>query len=155
MTASSETAADSTRRPPALSVVPEHLVVGVDGSEASLRALDTATVVARRNGSAVTVAFVRQPSLFAGAVAVDWSAVFASVEAEVTEAARERLAGLRWRLVVADGLPAPELERIAQEEGADLLVVGRSQGGHIHRLIEGSVAGHAATHAPVPVLVVR
>jgi nucleotide-binding universal stress UspA family protein len=57
--------------------------------------------------------------------------------------------------VVTDGAPALELERIACDVGADLLVVGRSNGGPIHRLLDGSVGGHAATHARVPVLVVR
>ena len=86
---------------------------------------------------------------------MDWPAVFAPVEAEIAQAARERLAGLHWHLLVGDGAPALELERIANQVHADLLVVGRSQGGLIHRMVEGSVGGHAATHAPVPVLVVR
>jgi nucleotide-binding universal stress UspA family protein len=155
MTASSATVLDLARRPAGGAALPEHLVVGVDGSENSLRALDLAATVARRNGSAVTVAFVRHPPVFAGSVAIDWSAIFAPIEEEIAEAARERLAGLRWRLLVTDGAPALELERIALEVGADLLVVGRSHGGPVHRLLSGSVGGHAATHAPVPVLVVR
>jgi nucleotide-binding universal stress UspA family protein len=155
MTASSATVADSTRRPDGWSALPEHLVVGVDGSENSLRALDLAATVARRNGSAVTVAFVRHPPVFAGTVAVDWSAIFAPVEGETAEAASERLAGLRWRLLDTDGAPALELERVARQVGADLLVVGGGRGGPVHRLFSGSVGGHAATHAPAPVLVVR
>ena len=67
----------------------------------------------------------------------------------------ERLAGVRWRLLVTDGAPALELERIAGEAGADLLVLARSDRGLVHRLFSASVGGHAATHAPVPVLVIR
>lgn len=154
MTASSA-AAGSSPQPARLSPLPQHLVVGVDGSENSLRALDMAATVARRNESEVTVAFVRHPPAMAGPVAIDWTTVFAPTEAAITEAAGERLAGVRWRLLVSDGSPALELERIAADVHADLLVVGRSHGGPIHRLIEGSVGGHAATHAAVPVLVVR
>lgn len=155
MTASSATVVDITREPAGGPAPPKHLVVGVDGSENSLCALDLAATLARRTGSVVTVAFVRHPPVFAGTEAVDWSAVFAPVEEEIAEAARKRLARLRWRLLVTDGAPALELERIAREVGADLLVVGRSHGGPVHRLFSGSVGGHAATHAPVPVLVVR
>jgi nucleotide-binding universal stress UspA family protein len=153
MSASPATVVDIKQR--LASVLPQHLVVGVDGTESSLRALDVAATVARRNESEVTVAFVRHFPVFTGTVAVDWSTVFASVEAEVSEAAHERLAGVHWRLVVAEGAPALELERIASEADADLLVVGRSNGGPIHRLLDGSVGSHAASHAPVPVLVVR
>jgi nucleotide-binding universal stress UspA family protein len=153
---SSATVVDTTRSPAAVDpALPRHLVVGVDGTPSSLRALDLAATVARRNESEVTVAFIRRFPLFTGTITVDWSEVFASLEAEVTEAARKRLAGVRWRMVVSDGAPALALERVATEVGGDLLVVGQSQGGLIHRLLDGSVGGHAASHAPVPVLVVR
>jgi nucleotide-binding universal stress UspA family protein len=146
---------DTPQRPAVDVALPRHLVVGVDGTKASLRALDLAATVARRNESEVTVAFVHHFPLFAGTVAIDWSAVFASADEEVAAAARDRLGGLRWRMVVGDGAPAVELERIAADAGADLLVVGHGEGGPIHRLLDGSIAGHAATHARVPVLVVR
>jgi nucleotide-binding universal stress UspA family protein len=138
--------------------LPDHIVVGVDGTDSSLRALDAAATVARRNEAEVTVVFVRHIPVLATAgpaPALDWVSVFAPLEKEIEDAARERLQGVRWNLVVVDGSPVVELERIAVEVDADLLVVGRSQGGRIHRLIEGSVAGHTATDAPVAVLVVR
>ena len=141
--------------PRLLTSLPRHIVVGVDGTDASLRALDLAATVARRNESEVTVVFVRHTPAVSGVTPVDWASIFAPIEAEVESAARGRLAGVRWELTMTDGAPAAELERVARQVGADLLVVGRSRGGLIHRLLEGSVAGHAATHAPVPVLVVR
>jgi nucleotide-binding universal stress UspA family protein len=138
--------------------LPDRIVVGVDGSDSSLRALDVAATVARRNHAQVTVAFVRHiPALatVGAAPALDWVSVFAPLEHEIEAAARARLAGVHWTLVVRDGSPAAELERIAVQVGGDLLVVGRSEGGRIHRLIEGSVGGQAAADAPVAVLVVR
>lgn len=155
MAVSSATVVATTHVPAGERALPRHLVVGVDGTPSSLRALDLAATVARRNESEVTVAFIRHFPFFTGTVAVDWSEVFASLEAEVTRAARQRLAGVRWRLEVGDGAPALALERIATEVGGDLLVVGQSQGGLIHRLLDGSVGSHAASHARVPVLVVR
>ena len=135
--------------------LPDHVLVGVDGTDASLRALDMAALVARRNESEVTVLFVRHPPAISVPVPVDWAEAFAPLEAEIRRAASDRLRGVRWRMLVADGAPAMELERAARDVGADLLIVGRSAGGMLHRLLEGSVGGHAATHAPVPVLVVR
>jgi nucleotide-binding universal stress UspA family protein len=127
MTASSATIVDTIQRQHDLSALPRHLVVGVDGTDSSLRALELVATVARRNESEVTVAFVRHFPTFTGTVAVDWSAVFASVEAEIAQAARKRLAGLRWQMLISDGSPALELERLAREVGADLLVVGQSR----------------------------
>jgi nucleotide-binding universal stress UspA family protein len=137
--------------------LPNHLVVGVDGTESSMRALALAATVARRNEAAVTVVFVRHtPALgMLGDPRNEWQAIFTELEQDVRAAAKTRLRGLRWDLVIADGSPAQELERVAVEAGADLLVVGRTGGGWLHRLLEGSVGGHIATDAPVPVLVVR
>ena len=142
---------------PAMSetAVPDHILVGVDGTESSLRALDMAALVARRNESEVTVLFVRHPAAMGTPVAINQAELFAPLEAEIREAAAARLEGVRWTMLVGDGSPAMELERTATDVAADLLIVGRSSGGMIHRLLEGSVGGHAATHASVPVLVVR
>jgi nucleotide-binding universal stress UspA family protein len=153
--AASETVIHVVKPELSRTALPDHVLVGVDGSEASLRALDMAALVARRNESEVTVVFVRHPTAIAAPIAVDWAEMFAPLEAEIREAAAGRLQGVRWRMLVAAGAPSQELERATTEVGADLLIVGRSSGGMVHRLLEGSVGGHAATHAPVPVLVVR
>jgi nucleotide-binding universal stress UspA family protein len=139
------------------SPLPQHLAVGVDGTPSSMRALAFAATVARRNESRVTVVFVRHapPIGMLGGAAAGWPAIFDQVESEVRAAARHTLRGVRWDLVVADGSPAQELERVATEVGADLLIVGSTAGGWFHRLLEGSVGARVASDAPLPVLVVR
>jgi nucleotide-binding universal stress UspA family protein len=65
--------------------------------------------------------------------------------------------GLDWELVVTAGLVAQELERIAADVNAGVLVLGRSRGGLIRHLVEGSgsVGIHAVHKAAVPVLIAR
>lgn len=139
------------------SPLPQHLAVGVDGTPNSLRALALAATVARRNESRVTVVFVRHapPIGMLGGAAAGWASIFDQLESDVRAAARKKLRGVQWDLVITDGSPAPELERVAAEVGADLLIVGRTAGGWFHRLLEGSVGAQVASDAPLPVLVVR
>jgi nucleotide-binding universal stress UspA family protein len=135
------------------------IVVGVDGSEGSVRALMSARRLASLAGARVIVAFVRhQPPALAPDVPADWVAESqAAEEQEVRALAARWLAGVPHEVVVADGGIAHELERIAAESGAELLIVGRSRGNLLRHLWEGSgsVAGHAVRAAAVPVLVAR
>jgi nucleotide-binding universal stress UspA family protein len=52
------------------------------------------------------------------------------------------------------GDPADDLRRAADEENAELIVIGAPERGPIPTLVSGSVAGALASSAPVPVLVV-
>ena len=63
--------------------------------------------------------------------------------------------GAAWRLEVRTGDPAVQLERAAEENSADLIVVGA--GGHsvARRLLLGSVSTRLLHHAHRPVLVAR
>lgn len=56
-------------------------------------------------------------------------------------------------LVVEDGAPGPALVRLAEERGAQLVVVGHHRRGRLG-ILHASVAGHLLEHSPVPVLVV-
>lgn len=58
-------------------------------------------------------------------------------------------------VVEVGGDVAETLSRIAQERGADLIVVGSSHKGVLDRLLEPSVSKELARTAPVPVLVVH
>ena len=51
--------------------------------------------------------------------------------------------------------PAEEIVALAEELGADLIVVGRRERGRIRRALAGSVSGWVVRHASSPVLVVR
>ena len=70
-------------------------------------------------------------------------------------AERMRAAGLRATARVAEGDAAHELIRIAQDDQADLVVVGTHGRTGLARLIMGSVARNVMLHAPCSVLIVR
>jgi nucleotide-binding universal stress UspA family protein len=59
---------------------------------------------------------------------------------------------------VAEGVfgdPVEAIRRAAEDENADLIVVGANDKGFLDRLLHGSVSEDLARHAERPVLVVR
>jgi nucleotide-binding universal stress UspA family protein len=135
------------------------LVVGVDGSDESVRALMTARRLARLTGSRVIVVYVKHhPPTLSPDVPAEWTVTaLESEEKDVRELIARWLVGVPTEIVVTEGGIAHELERVAAESGAAALILGRSHGGLLHHLIEGSgsVTGHAVKASPVPVIVVR
>ena len=65
----------------------------------------------------------------------------------------EPLAGVEYLL--REGNPVPEILRTAQENGADLIVMGTHGRTGVRRLLMGSVAEAVLRKAPCPVLTVK
>lgn len=59
------------------------------------------------------------------------------------------------RLLLAEGDPAHEIERVARAEGCDLLVLGTHGRTGLRRLLMGSIAEQVLRRAPCPVLIVK
>ena len=134
---------------------PTSILVGVDGTETSMRAAAYAAGLARRQGSRLVVVFVRTPpaGLMPEAVVLARDAqerLVAQLKGEA-EAGAERL-GLRYTFYERAGSPFAEIVRLAGELRVDAVVVGAStQAGH--RLV-GSLATHLVREARWPVTVV-
>ena len=135
------------------------VVVGVDGSQASWRALRWATTEARRRGSRLRiVAAYRtpwQPADFGGGVDVEAIALSHAEELVDEMVAMARRAAPR---IVVDGLtvcgsPVPVLDAAATN--GSLIVVGSRGHGDFASLLLGSTSLQLATHACAPVVVVR
>lgn len=132
------------------------VVVGYDGTVPSRDALAFAAGTARRGAGRVIVVFVNAPLALGGLSA----AGSAMVEAGDEEAAVLRRGvepaltdlGVRAEFVTRRGEPAREIEAVAQEQRADLIVVGRSSS-RTHALL-GSVAVQLVKHARRPITVV-
>jgi nucleotide-binding universal stress UspA family protein len=137
------------------------IVVGVDGSPASLAATVLAGRLASESGAHLTVVHVRKvppgregPLLTPGQLAAYLERVEAQARSQV-EAALEPM-GLSWSWrVVPGGDPAEELERVAAAAGADMVVVGCRGQSAVGRVLLGSVSTRLAHHADRPVLVAR
>jgi nucleotide-binding universal stress UspA family protein len=137
---------------------PPVIVVGVDGSEPSKRALRWAADQARLTGARLDVVTTWEfPPTFGWAPPYppefdpDGDARTA-LEATVEEVLGTD-PGVVVQLSVVEGHPAPVL--IEAAHGAELLVVGSRGHGAFLGLALGSVSEYVASHAPCPVVVVR
>jgi nucleotide-binding universal stress UspA family protein len=131
------------------------IVVGVDGSPASLSALRFAHRQAQLTGAALhAVTTWAYPLTFDDPVdATDWQANAESIlDTALTEALPAAAAAGVLRHVM-QGHPAGVL--LAQLEGADMLVVGSRGHGGFAGMLLGSVSQHVVAHSPCPVVVVR
>lgn len=134
------------------------LVVGVDGSEESRRALQWAIDEAAARGA-------RVQAVAAWRAGLDFGEEFRYPldDVELAEAARGRLMGaiaetagpcppVEVQPIVLEGDPADVLCRQARQ--ADLLVVGSHGRGPFTRWVLGSVSERCAHHTPVPLVIV-
>ncbi|MCX5097334.1 universal stress protein [Streptomyces sp. NBC_00365] len=119
-----------------------HIVVGVDGSLTSVRALDWAAAEAVRHGSALRVLY-----------AVPDRDEAIPVLAYATSRTRERYPGLLVETVAVEGGVVHALAR--ESEGAVLTVVGTRGLGTVAGSALGSVSLRLAAVAQGPLLVVR
>jgi nucleotide-binding universal stress UspA family protein len=133
------------------------IVVGIDGSEQSLRAFHWAAAEAQRRGTRLDAVYawrsphpVRPPGYLAGGPLVDDAARYLH---DVTEPLVKVHPGLDLSLHVPEDHPAAALLRYARD--ADLLVVGSRGWGGLRGLLLGSVSDQCARHAPCPTVVVR
>lgn len=65
-----------------------------------------------------------------------------------------RDAGVRYRTVIEDGRAASVITRVADENEADVVVVGRRGRGGVAELLLGSVSHELVLHCKRPVLVI-
>jgi len=136
------------------------IVVGVDGSEGSVHALEQALEEARaRHAEVKAVAAWHVPG---AAYDTGWVPVSvdptdfeqiarSALERSIEEAGAAR-SGVSVTPIVREGQPADVL--LAEARGADLLVVGSRGFGGFKGLLLGSVSQQCAHHATCPVLIV-
>ena len=132
------------------------IVVGVDGSPASLGALEWAVRQASFTGAVVeAVTAWHFPGAYGGypiAAQTDWQSNAQTIQdIAVKEALGDEATSLVRR--VAQGHPVTVLLDAAA--GADLLVVGSRGHGGFTGMLLGSVSEHVVAHAPCAVVVVR
>ena len=133
------------------------IVVGVDGSAASKRALAWAADQAKATGDELEIV-----TSWEIPTSVGWAPVFPVDYDPQTLAGRVLDEAIRSALgadpdiplerVVEEGHPAPVL--IAASSGADLVVMGRRGRNEPKDLVIGSVSDRVARHVKVPILLV-
>lgn len=131
------------------------VVVGIDGSECSLRALSWAEDYARLTGSRLRVVnawdVVAGYGPFIAIPADDMSAVAQDIMDKARASVTLPDDQVETRLI--RGLAAQVL--VNESAGADLLVVGSKGHNPIATMLVGSVSSHCSHHAPCTVAIVR
>ena len=130
------------------------ILLAYDGGEPAHKALDLTAELAKKFDA--TVAVVSVVPVHPGRVPIDpWddTPVHASQLAEAKKLLLEY--GIEPALIEQAGDPAQTIERIAQDGGYDMVVVGSRHLGAVSRVLQGSVSEHIATHAPATVVIAR
>lgn len=130
------------------------ILLAYDGGEPAHKALDLTADFANKLGASVAVVSV--VPVHPGRVPIDpWddTPVHASQLAEAKKLLLEY--GIEPALIEQAGDPAQTIERIAQDGGYDMVVVGSRHLGAVSRVLQGSVSEHIATHAPATVVIAR
>jgi nucleotide-binding universal stress UspA family protein len=136
--------------------------VGVDGSEASTRAAEIATELARSTrAKLLLVTVIRPPEGWWGIGGAPptpeaLSAALVEGQQQVLTETEERLPldGIEYETVAELGDPTSRLIAVAEDRDAGLIIIGKRGAGLAERVMLGSVADRLCHHSPVPVMVV-
>jgi universal stress protein A len=135
------------------------ILVPLDFSDASEKALAYAVPLARQFGAHITLLYVSDAQLHCNEFA------YLPIEETAVEwAAQKRLQEIAGRMVPPDllgktemrsGVPFDEVVAVAKELHADLIIVNTRGYTGLKHVLLGSTAERIVRHAPCPVLVVR
>ncbi len=142
----------------------KRILVPVDGSSTSMAAVGKAIGMAKTFNAAVTLVCVIDPYPFSG-VGTDFaygqaeylSAAMAQAHRSIHDAeASFKSAGLNTETVIVENqVPHEGILETAQQQGADLIIMGSHGLRGLQRFLLGSVAQKVLSGADVPVMVVR
>lgn len=137
----------------------QRIVVATDFSEASSGAGRLACAIAAESGAELTVVHVCDVPGYVetGPIPYDLATSFvATAQAHLeTLLPQLRKACPRVRALVRIGVPWQEINAVAAEVHADLVVIGTHGRRGVARAVLGSVAEHLVRTSPVPVLTVN
>ncbi len=145
----------------------QKIVLGVDGSAPSQKALEQAVSLGEKYGAEVIVMTVITPP---ASYNVEFSGVFISpvVDPEVFKIIEKKghellqaaagvfkEKGIKHQVLLKVGVPAEELVEVASREKADIILLGSRGLSGVDRFLLGSTSERVVRHAPCSVLVVR
>jgi nucleotide-binding universal stress UspA family protein len=141
------------------------IVVGTDGSDTATEAVRQAAELARVFGAVLDVVSAYEPASVdrlrveqSGATPDPRWAINAREEVDNTLAAAAELArglGVEVNVFARQGDPADSILDVAEEQGADLIVLGNKGLTGAQRFLLGSVPNKVSHHAPCSVLIIR
>lgn len=145
------------------------IVVGIDGSELAKKALRHALALAKDSGARLFVVTSTEPSVLiapgAEMMAIETGSIIAELEEAKSKSARATLDDAQ-ALAKAEGLTlepihvpsstaADAIVETAEQQGANLIVMGSHGRRGLGRLLLGSQAAEVLARSRIPVLVVK
>jgi nucleotide-binding universal stress UspA family protein len=132
------------------------IVLALDGSESSDRALTYAGDLARQSGGRIVAVHIKEliAGRFAGPVHVDEDELQAKIRRQVKDLNDAGISAEVEMHSSMTGGPAPIIADAARSAGADVIVTGTRGHTALAGVIVGSVAQRLLHLAPCPVLVV-
>jgi nucleotide-binding universal stress UspA family protein len=140
-------------------LVPSKVLVPVDGSPASLRALDFAIEMTRQNPSSslvlLNVQNISAMDLAGEGTDLQDAALQKSDKALKGAVGKAEAAGIAFKSTVRTGQTAEAIAQAARDEGIDHIVMGTRGLGSIQGLLLGSVAMKVIHLAEVPITLLK
>jgi len=150
----------------------EKILVPLDGSEHSLKALDVAIQIAKKFGGKITLVHVYsmavpgvmpEPSMATGVPVMTVPDISRLVEAtrkagsRILEDGEQRVKAAKVEVnkLLEEGHTVQEIIRVAKEGNFELIVMGARGISHIREMLLGSVSDGVMHHVSCPVLVVK
>jgi len=138
-----------------------NIVIATDGSENTQRAISYGIEIAKLSGATVHALYVVDTTSFSS-IPIDagWEAMYETLRTEGENAISKvkehgEVSGVEVREVLLEGHPSNEIIDFAENNNADLIVVGTLGKTGLDRFLMGSVAEKVVRGSKVPVLVVR
>lgn len=134
------------------------ILLPVDGSEASTAAAAQAAMLARATSATVAILAVMDTSdgfSFGAEGIIAYQQLRAEAQTAIEAASTSlRAAGVEHiEHLIMDGIPGAAILDVADEQGADLIVLGNAHG-MLGGMATDRVIGHVVHHARCPVLIV-
>ncbi len=137
------------------------IVIATDGSENSERAISYGIEIAKMSGATVHAIYVVDTSSFSS-IPMDagWEAMYEILKKEGEKAVSDvkengEAAGVEVKEILGEGHPSNEIIDFAENNNADLIVMGTHGKSGIDRFLLGSVAEKVVRNSKIPVMVVR
>lgn len=139
------------------------ILIGVDGSDHSRRAVEFAVARAHERDGSVAIVHVIAWSPFSFNTPTENEHRHAQKAAEISAATEQVIdplaalvkeAGVPFEVFVIHGDPVDTIIKLVGERHSDHIVVGRTGDSRVRQAIFGSTPAHLVQEAPVPVTVV-